>query len=79
MARKGQRKIEWKTLAVRAIFALACGVLGMTLSTLFFCLVGMVFFAFATPSIAFFTVVLLGFAIGAVAGWLSASKELWQD
>jgi hypothetical protein len=79
MARKGQRKNEWKTLAVRAISALACGFLGAVLFALFFCVVGMVFFPFVTPNIAFLAVVLLGFAIGAVAGWLSAGKELWQD
>jgi len=79
MEQKGRRKIEWRTLAVRAIFAFFCGVLGMTLFALFFCVVGTVFFPFATPNIAFIATVLLGFVIGAVAGWLSASKELWQD
>ena len=63
----------------RVIFALACGVLGMTLLALFFCVVGMVFFPFATPNIAFIATVLLGFVIVAFAGWLSTSKELWQD
>ncbi len=79
MAQKRGRKTDWKNLAVRAIFALVCGVLGMTLFALFFCVVGMVFFPFAAPDIAFLTTLLLGFVVGAVAGWLSASKELWQD
>jgi len=79
MAQRRRKGIEWKTVAIRVIFALACGVLGMTLFALFFCVVGMVFFPFATPNIAFVAAVLFGFVIGAAAGWLSASKELWQD
>ncbi|MFA0784515.1 hypothetical protein [Fervidibacter sacchari] len=79
MAQKGRKRAEWKTIAVKVIFALVCGVLGMTLLALFFCVVGMVFFPSATPNIAFIATVLLGFVIVAVAGWLSTSKELWQD
>ena len=79
MAQKWRKGMGWKNLAVRAIFALVCGVLGTTLFALFFCAVGMVFFPFAAPDIAFLTTLLLGFVVGAVAGWLSASKELWQD
>jgi len=79
MAQKGRKRAEWKTIAVKVIFALVCGVLGMTLFALFFCVVGTVFFPFATPNIAFIATVLLGFVIVAVAGWLSTSKELWQD
>jgi len=79
MAQKGRKRAEWKTIAVKVIFALVCGVLGMTLFALFFCVVGTVFFPFATPNIAFIATVLLGFVIVAFAGWLSTSKELWQD
>ncbi len=75
MAQRRRKGTEWKTVAVRVIFALACGVLGMTLLALFFCVVGTVFFPLATPNIAFISTVLFGFVIGAVQAGCRQAKN----